>query len=68
MLWLIRNRFAGSYRPLISRSRGYASSDQASAANRAHSHVTKVAASHLSMLSRPQAVVDVIVAAARSVR
>ncbi|MEU7941083.1 alpha/beta fold hydrolase [Microbispora bryophytorum] len=41
---------------------------QATMANRAHSHVTKVAASHLSMLSRPQAVVDVIVAAAKSVR
>jgi hypothetical protein len=32
MLWLIRNRFAGSYRRSISRNRGYASSDQASAA------------------------------------
>jgi hypothetical protein len=36
-------------------------------AQRAHSRITKVAASHLSMLSQPGAVENVIVAAARSI-
>jgi pimeloyl-ACP methyl ester carboxylesterase len=35
-------------------------------AQRAHSHITEVRASHLSMLSKPDAVEDLIIAAARS--
>jgi pimeloyl-ACP methyl ester carboxylesterase len=36
-------------------------------ARRAHAHVVKVAASHLSMISHPRAVTRLIVRAARSV-
>ena len=39
---------------------------QLTMAQRANSHITSIAASHLSMLSKPDAVRDVIVAAARA--
>jgi pimeloyl-ACP methyl ester carboxylesterase len=41
--------------------------EQLAMATRAHAHVTSVAASHLSMISRPQAVVTLIVAADHAV-
>jgi pimeloyl-ACP methyl ester carboxylesterase len=39
---------------------------QLSMARRAHSHITKVRAGHLSMISQPAAVTKVILAAAQS--
>jgi hypothetical protein len=36
-------------------------------ANRAHAHITEVKAGHLSMISQPDAVTKVILAAAQSV-
>ncbi|MBB5867570.1 pimeloyl-ACP methyl ester carboxylesterase [Allocatelliglobosispora scoriae] len=41
---------------------------QETMAERAHSRITRVAASHLSMLSKPEAVEKIIIAAARSAR